>query len=339
MIIIDGSEGEGGGQILRTSLSLSMITGEPVHFKNVRAGRKKPGLMRQHLTCVRAAAEISGADVVGAELGTMELTFRPNRVKPGDYHFAIGTAGATTLVAQTVLPALMMGDKPSKITLEGGTHNMQCPSLEFLTEAFLPQIAKMGVDTDVLLERRGFHPVGGGRWILEVNPARELTAIELLKRGPRRSLDAEILMSQLGTSIAKREAKVIARALEMDDRAINIVEDTHALGPGNALQVFARFDQVTEIFTGLGKLGVQAETIAKRLGKATNRYLNSKAAVGHYLADQLLLPMALAGGGRFTTMRPSLHTMTNIATIQKFLDVEIDVSEDDEGIWTVVVNR
>jgi RNA 3'-terminal phosphate cyclase (ATP) len=216
---------------------------------------------------------------------------------------------------------------------------MQCPSLEFLTEAFLPQIAKMGVGAKVLLERRGFHPVGGGRWALEISPVKDLNQIELLKRGPRRSLDAEILVSQLGTSIAKREAKVIARALKMDDPAINIVEDTHALGPGNALQVFARFDHVTEVFTGLGKLGVQAETIAKRLGKATNRYLNSKAAVGHYLADQLLLPMALAGGGRFTTMRPSLHTMTNIATIQKFLDVTISVDEGENGLWTIEIKK
>ena len=183
IITIDGARGEGGGQILRTALSLSVATGRPLRIGNIRAKRTKPGLMRQHLTAVRAAQSVSGARVQGAELGSTALTFEPDGVRGGDYHFAVGTAGSATLVAQTVLPALMLADRPAHLVLEGGTHNPHAPPFEFLERAFLPLVRRMGVGLQARLERPGFVPAGGGRFILDVTLAGDLRLIEILDRG------------------------------------------------------------------------------------------------------------------------------------------------------------
>ena len=161
-IIIDGSEGEGGGQVLRTSLSLSAITGKPVRIENVRGRRKKSGLFRQHLTAFKAAAEICDARMEGAELGSSEIAFYPGEIKGGEYDFAIGSAGATNLVAQTVLPILSHADEPSKVTISGGTHNQWAPTFDFLDQAFLPQFRKMGGRASADLNAHVFYPAGGG---------------------------------------------------------------------------------------------------------------------------------------------------------------------------------
>ena len=193
IIKIDGSEGEGGGQILRTSLSLAMITGKPFHMINIRAGRKKPGLLRQHLTSVKAAAAISGAKITGAEMGSGELKFFPGTVQGGRYQFAIGTAGSTTLVAQTLLPALMLAEHPSTITLEGGTHNMASPPFDFLAECYLPVLKTMGVSVEAEISRYGFYPAGGGQGGVYHHPGETVKAGGLddtrqtkKKRMPRR---------------------------------------------------------------------------------------------------------------------------------------------------------
>lgn len=339
MIRIDGSMGEGGGQVLRTSLSLAMVTGQPFTIENIRAGRAKPGMMRQHLTCVKAAAEICGGVAEGAELKSTALTFTPGRVKAGTYDFAIGTAGATTLVAQTVLPALMLADGPSKVAFAGGTHNMQCPSYEFIERAFLPHIRAMGVGVETALERRGFFPAGGGRWTMGITPARSLGHIEIMERGDLKKVSAEAVVSQLPISIAKRELKVLGKNLGLAEEDMRGIEEVHAIGPGNIVQVTAAYDHVTEVFTGHGQLGVAAESIGKNTSRATNRFIKGLAAVGPHLADQLLLPMALAGGGRFTALRPSKHTRTNVETIKVFLPVDINIVEGDQGVWTVDVRK
>lgn len=337
MIRIDGSEGEGGGQVLRTSLSLAMVTGKAFTIENIRAGRAKPGLMRQHLTCVKAAADICGGEAEGAELKSSSLTFTPGDVKPGTYDFAIGTAGATTLVAQTVLPALMMADAPSNVTFEGGTHNMQCPSYEFIEQVFLPHVHAMGVDVHTRLHRRGYYPAGGGQWVMEIGPAGNLKPIEIMDRGDFKNVSAEAVVSQLPPSVGKRELKVIEGHLDLTENQMSLEQDTNAIGPGNVVQIRMQYDHVTELVIGHGKLGVSAESIGKNTVRAAKRFMKGKAAVGPHLADQLLLPMALAGGGRFTCLRPSLHTMTNVETIKAFLPVEIDISEGEQGVWTVQV--
>ena len=174
MVAIDGSFGEGGGQILRSSLALAMVTGTPFRIENIRANRDNPGLARQHLTAVESAAALCGACVEGAELRSRQLTFTPGRVTPGDYAFSVGSAGSTTLVLQTVLPALLIGSQPSTLTLEGGTHNPFAPPLDFLEKAFIPVINRMGPKIDVALERPGFAPRGGGRFIVTIEPALKL---------------------------------------------------------------------------------------------------------------------------------------------------------------------
>jgi RNA 3'-terminal phosphate cyclase (ATP) len=171
MIELDGSVGEGGGQILRTSLALSMCTGQPVTLNNIRAKRAKPGLMRQHLTCVDAAREVSGAQVQGAELGSQSLAFEPGRVRAGDYRFNVGTAGSCTLVLQTVWPALLLAGERSTLTLQGGTHNPMAPPFHFLERSFAPLVRRLGAGVSLTLRRHGFYPAGGGEMQATVEPA------------------------------------------------------------------------------------------------------------------------------------------------------------------------
>lgn len=337
MIEIDGAQGEGGGQVLRSALSLAMVTGRPLRIENIRAGRQRPGLLRQHLTALRAAQDISGAKVTGGELGSNALTFEPGDVTGGDYAFAVGTAGSATLVAQTVLPALMLAGQPSQVRFEGGTHNPQAPPFEFLERCYLPLLRRMGVGVAAQLHRPGFYPAGGGRFSLEITPAKRLAPIELLSRGARNSNRAEAVVSNLPRDIAARELAVIAGRLRWPEDALHISEETRSPGPGNVVMLTLEFEQVTELFTGFGALGVSAEAVATRALQDLQRFVKRTAAVGPHLADQLLLPLALAGGGRFTTVKPSRHARTNIEVIRRFLPVEIDCDERGEGVWQIEV--
>src|SRR5215510_1529252 len=185
MIEIDGASGEGGGQILRSSLSLAICTGQPFRIANIRANREKPGLMRQHLTAVKAAAEVCAGEVDGAELGSRALTFRPGKLAAGDYSFAIGTAGSCTLVLQTVLPPLLLATETSSIRITGGTHNKGSPPVDFLARAFLPLINRMGPKVNLELVRHGFYPRGGGEIRVDIVPSTKLEPITLLERGAR----------------------------------------------------------------------------------------------------------------------------------------------------------
>jgi len=336
-IIIDGSMGEGGGQILRSALSLSMITGTSVTLKNIRAGRKKPGLMRQHVTCARAAAEICDGNIGDIGVGSAELTFAPGKVKAGDYHFTIGTAGSTTLVAQTVIPALMLLDQPSTVRLEGGTHNMKCPPYEFIEQCFLPVLRRMGANISCELHKYGFYPAGGGMMSVSIGAAQSLNPIEMINRGKDKNLLAEAFISKIKVEVAKRELKVVGSRLGWIDDQLRVRNLSHAVSPGNILLLKLEFEQGVEIVSGFGAFGISAENVAKNACKAGNRYLNSEAVIGPYLADQLLLPMALASGGQFSTLRPSLHLKTNIDVIQRFLGVKITLEEIKQGLWLVKV--
>jgi RNA 3'-terminal phosphate cyclase (ATP) len=176
-IRIDGSFGEGGGQILRSSLSLSLVTGKPFRIENIRANREKPGVLRQHLTAVQAAAEVGSAEVEGASLGSKALTFVPGKIRSGEFRFAIGTAGSGTLVLQTILPALITAAGPSRIEIEGGTHNPAAPPFDFLQRSFIPLIERMGPKVKLELQRYGFYPAGGGRFVVEITPCEVLKPI------------------------------------------------------------------------------------------------------------------------------------------------------------------
>ena len=338
MLVIDGSMGEGGGQVLRTSLALSLLTGTAFHMTKIRAGRSRPGLMRQHLTSVQAAAQIGSAEVTDAGVGATELVFRPKGVQGGAYTFATGGAGSTTLVFQTVLyPLLLAAKVPSTLRLEGGTHNPMAPPVDFLTTAFLPLLARMGARVDVALERHGFYPAGGGAWSATVHPAAELSRLELLERGEVRSRRATAVVAQVPGSVAVRELDTLATGLGWDRNACRplVVRDSN--GPGNVLLATVESEHVTEVFTAFGERGVRAETVAKRVVDEATRYLHAGVPVGEHLADQLLMPMALGGGGVFRTQRPSPHCLTQIALLETFLGVSIEAAQEDEDVWRITV--
>lgn len=336
-LIIDGSEGEGGGQILRSALALSMATGRPFVLERIRARRKKPGLLRQHLTSVLAAKAVGNAHVEGAELGSNRLRFVPTVVTHGERHFAIGTAGSTTLVLQTVLPALLGVSGRSTLIIEGGTHNPMAPSWPFLERAFFPLLQRMGALVQGRLERPGFYPAGGGRIVVEIEggPLRPLTLLEV---GTVKERLAEALVANLPETIAQRELEALGSRLDLnrdERRAVNL----GASGPGNALIYTVTTSTVTEVFSQIGERSVSSEEVARRVAKEVQRWHGAQVPVGEHLADQLLLPLALAGGGTFRTVRPSLHTTTNAAIVARFLDVRIEFLEEAEDRHRVVIQK
>lgn len=339
MITINGSTGEGGGQILRSALALSMVTGKPVHIEKIRAGRPKPGLLRQHLTAVLAAAKVSGADMKGAHFGSRELWFTPRKVQPGDYSFAIGTAGSTTLVLQTVLPPLLTASGRSTISLEGGTHNPHAPPFDFLESSFVPLLNRMGPKVTMALERHGFFPAGGGRMTIAIEPATALAPLDLIERGKIRERRATAIVAGLPREIGERELAVVAEQLEWPADSLQVLHLPSGHGQGNALLLSLGGDSVTEVITSFGQRGVRAEHVAAQAVAEAREYLEAEAPVGPHLADQLLLPLALAGGGSFVTVPLSEHTRTNIEIIQIFLDVRIEAHEIRPKAWLVRVSR
>jgi RNA 3'-terminal phosphate cyclase (ATP) len=327
MLTIDGSRGEGGGQILRSSLALALATGTPFRIERIRAGRARPGLMRQHLTALEAATAVGDASVEGAAIGSREVVFRPGRVRAGTYRFAVGTAGSAGLVLQTVLLPLATAGAPSALALEGGTHNPHAPPFDFLAGAFLPLLRRMGARVEARLERAGFYPAGGGRMAIEIGEALALTPLDLPTRGATLRRRARALVSRLPRQIGDRELAVVRSRLGWAaDELEVVVLDEGMAGPGNVLLLEIESAHVTEVFTGFGEVGVRAEAVAEQAAQEARRYLSADVPVGPHLADQLLLPLALAGGGRFRTVPLTRHATTNIEVIRQFLGRSIDVA-------------
>jgi RNA 3'-terminal phosphate cyclase (ATP) len=318
MIEIDGSEGEGGGQIVRNSCALSLVTGQPFRITNVRGKREKPGLMRQHVTAIEAACRIGAATCEGVAVGSSEISFTPGRVTPGDYHFAVGSAGSTGLVFQTVLMPLLLAGGSSRLVLEGGTHNMLAPPFDFMAKAFVPVLRRMGAGIEMRLVRHGFYPRGGGRIEVDIIPGM-LKPIDCLNRGPLKLVSATALFAALAFDIADREINIARKLLpDWPEDAFAVRQLPDEQGPGNTLLLEAEFEQGTEVVTGFGKLGVSAESLAKTAAQRMAGFIASDAFAGPYLADQLLLPFALAGGGTFTTVKPSQHSLTAADIIARF---------------------
>src|SRR6266540_5918781 len=258
-ITIDGSEGEGGGQILRTALALSLVTGRPFRIEEIRAGRKKPGLLRQHLTAVHAATAMSGARVSGADLGSRVLSFEPSQVRGGEYRLAVGTAGSATLVLQAVLPALLTAREASRLTLEGGTHNPHAPPFDFLAKTFLPILRRMGASVEVTLETYGFYPAGVGRFTAAIEPCAKLGRLSLLERGETR-LHARAIVASLSENIARRELSIVRERLGLERAFCRAQTVDDSIGPGNVLMIVIDCDSVSEVVTGFGVKGVSAES-------------------------------------------------------------------------------
>lgn len=337
LIQIDGSQGEGGGQILRSSLALSAATGQPFRISRIRAGRQKPGLMRQHLTCVSAAQAICAAEVTGAAVGSQELEFRPSKVRSGDYTFTIGTAGATALVLQAILPPLLIASARSTIAVEGGTHAKGAPSFDFLERSLVPLLNRMGAKVTARIDRHGFYPAGGGRIVMEVEPASRLCGFELHERGQTVSRAARVFVSKLPGSIAFRELEAIRSRLNWEVSERDIVHPSPAFGPGNAVVLDVVSEHVTDVFSAFGEMGRSAELVATDAADQVREYLACGAPVGPHLADQLMVPMALAGAGSFTTCPLSSHVTTNADVIRAFLPARIRTEGEKRITWSIEV--
>ena len=333
-IMIDGASGEGGGQILRSSLALSLITGQPFRIEKIRAGRRQPGLRRQHLAAVRAAVAVGQARVAGDALGASELEFHPAACAGGDYEFDVGSAGSCGLVLQTVLPALITAGRPSHLVLHGGTHNPFAPPFHFLERVFLPLLSRMGPRVRAELQQWGFYPAGGGKVVVDITPRPRLSPLTLMERGALTGGRLRASVAGLPSHIAERECRIFGEALGRGfDAAVE--ELPAAVGPGNVLMAEVESAYITELFSAFGRRGVPAEKVARELAEQVQCYLAAGAPVGPYLADQLLIPLAMAGEGSFYTLPPTRHTRTNIAVVRQFLDVEISLRPVAAALWEV----
>lgn len=321
VIELDGAIG--GGQVLRSALSLSMITGQPLHIHNIRARRSRPGLLRQHLTAVLAAAQVCGATTEGAQLHSQRLSFVPGPIQGGDYRFSIGTAGSCSLVMQTLLPALLQASVPSRVTVTGGTHNPLAPPADFLQRAFVPLLQRMGAQVELQLLRHGFVPAGGGELQALIQPS-SLQPLHLTARGAVQARRATTLSAGIAGHVAERELDRAAKRLDLlpAERHRQVLDAEH--GPGNALLLEFTCEHLTEVFSALGQASLRAEKVADQAVEGARRWLASEAAVAEHLADQLLMPMALAGGGSLTTTHLSEHVQSNISVIERFLPVRFE---------------
>lgn len=343
MIEIDGSLGEGGGQILRTALALSLVTQQPFTLANIRAKRPKPGLMRQHLACVQAAVAVGGAntqalaqDGMPVGLGDSHLVFQPGPVQGGNFTFAVGSAGSCMLVLQTVLWPLAMAAQPSQLVLQGGTHNPMAPSFSFLQHT-APYFSGRGPAVfSMELQRHGFYPAGGGEVHVRIQPPADgLAAIDLVQRGEALDAWAEALHAAIPRGVADRELAVLQRALNWPEAQLRNRGLRGNEGPGNALQVILRYEHITEVLTAYGEKGVGAEEVARTVLKEVKDYLAHQAPVGEHLADQLMLPMALAAvrgrPGQYWATALSEHTRTNARVIEAFLPVKFEMAPREAG--------
>lgn len=328
---IDGSQGEGGGQILRTSLSMGAVTGTGIAFKKIRAGRSKPGLKRQHLTCVKAVAEICGAQVSDVAVGSMELDFRPGVIKAGDYRFDVGTAGSVTLVAQTIIPVLLKADGVSTVTITGGTHVPFAPIWEFFAETYLPELRRMGARIEAELECCGFYPAAGGVVKLRVWPfdeTRRLKHFELTELGAFRGGKVVGVVSAIPADIAEAEVGIVKnqlRELELESE----VRTVDALGPGNYCYARLDYERSSIVFSGVGTYGKSRKAVANEVVRAVRDFLRAGKACEKHLADQLQLPLREFVGGEWymddyndhwslDVQRETLHYTTNRTVLGLF---------------------
>jgi len=330
---IDGSQGEGGGQVLRTSLALSLALGIPVALTHIRAGRAKPGLLRQHLTCVRAACALTGQECTAA-LGDTELVFEPGPVAPGSYAFDIGSAGSTALIVQTLLMPLLLTGAPSDVRVTGGTHAASAPPIDALSMSFLPLLAALGADVELDLVSAGFMPAGGGHISLRVNShgaSKGLKAtkpLELIERGAAAPPGLHVHTAHLPASVALREQDVLAHHFGCTPEEVQVHDHPGSPCPGNAVVIAAPFAFHTEVFSALGRKRLSAERVANKAHAHYAEYQSRDAPVGEHLADQLLVPLCLGAGGVFRCTAQTPHLQTNAAVINQFLPGAVRIARD-----------
>lgn len=329
---IDGSYGEGGGQVLRTSLALSALLKRPVEIYNIRARRKNPGLAAQHLTGVRALAQITEASVEGEKIGSQILCFRSQGLKGGHFAFDVGTAGAISLVLQVLIPALAFAPEPSELELRGGTHVPWSPPFHYLAGVFFPMAANQGLRGSLRLDRWGFYPKGGGQVRARVEPVEALRGMDFTERGRLLNIWGLSVVANLPIAIAGRQRDRALRVLGQAGLEAHIeAKEVEAFGQGTALFLLAEFENVKAGFSSLGERGKRAERVAEEACEEFFQYFDSGACLDPHLADQLALFLALAKGeSRFTTSCITRHLLTNLWVLEQFLGLKYEV-EGEEG--------
>ncbi|UCD35893.1 MAG: RNA 3'-terminal phosphate cyclase [Nitrospiraceae bacterium] len=336
-IKLDGSFGEGGGQILRTALSLSCVTGQAFSLFNIRKGRERPGLMPQHCTCANAAAAISSARMSGNEKGSTDLSFTPGRVSAGSYLFDIGTAGSSSLVLQTLLPPLIFAGDPSRLTIRGGTHVPWSPPFDYIEGVFLPMLRKIGVEVEASINRYGFYPRGGGEVAYAIHPPGKLHSLNLKKKGPLLAIKGRSAVARLPLSIAERQRKAAFEELAPLAADIEVVE-VPAAGPGTFVFLKGQYEHIRAGFSSLGMRGKPAEKVGREASRQFRAFHASPACLDQHLADQILLYLALAGAeSSFTVSRITGHLMTNLWVIEQFLTIQYRVEGDSGSEGRVVI--
>ncbi|HAA03590.1 MAG TPA: RNA 3'-phosphate cyclase [Syntrophobacteraceae bacterium] len=327
MIHIDGSQGEGGGQVLRSALSLAVITGKAIRIDKIRARRPKPGLMAQHLQAVQAAAAISEGRVEGAKLGSTMLTFEPQGLFSGTFRFEIGTAGSTSLVLQTILVPLSLAGGASQVTIRGGTHVPWSPSFHYLQRHWQPMMRRIGFDFDLELVKAGFYPRGGGEIRCRIRPAGRLLPLILTERGACRGITGISAVAMLDERIAERQRAQMIKRLGGEPLPILIeIRKLAAGSPGTMLLFEAEFEWSRWCTCTLGARGKPAERVADEAVEAYLTFVASGAAVDSYLADQLVLALALAHGtSELYCSDISQHLLTNAGVISAFIPVAIEI--------------
>lgn len=329
MISIDGSMGEGGGQIVRSALTLALLTGKSFTLTNIRAARANPGLRAQHLAAVNAAARISHAIVDGARVGSQQLTFEPGTITPGHYHFDIGTAGATTLVLQTVLLPLALADEPSQLTITGGTHVPWSPCFHYLDWHWRVMLERMGIPFGLAMQRAGFYPEGGGEVMAMIPGNARPRGTDLSRRGELQRIRGLSAVANLSLEIAERQRRQVLmrmRTLAPQLDAEIAIETFAAYSRGTVVVLLAEFEQSQACFAALGARGKPAERVADEAADDLARFLQCDAAIDPWLADQLLMPLALAHQPSVIhTSAVTQHLLTNMQVIRCFLPVKIDI--------------
>ncbi len=333
MLELDGSYGEGGGQILRTALSLSCITGNPVEIYNIRANRKNPGLQPQHLTGVLGCAEIAGAEVQGAELYSTHLRFTPGKISGGERLFDVektagkGSAGSVTLLLQAILLPLCFAKSPSRLILRGGTHVPWSPSFHYFDEVLLPTLRKMGVQVQAELKQWGFYPIGKGEVMVEIAPVKGLRPLQMEDRGRLRGITGFSAVANLPLSIAQRQKDEALHLLGNEGYEVSLeVAEGPAVGRGTFCFIKPEFEHCVAGFGALGEIHKKAEIVGEEAAKGFLAYMNSGAAVDLHLADQILPFLAMAkGSSSYTFQEITRHLLTNIWVVQKFLEREVIV--------------
>lgn len=344
MLEIDGSFGEGGGQILRTTLTLSVLTKTAVRIFNIRGKRPRPGLRPQHAMAARAMAEISRGKVRGADPGSEELIFEPKYVRSSDYVFNIAelepTSGSTTLLFQAILPILILSPKTSTLTLRGGTHVEWSPPFQYLSEVFLPMLSPVGVDSRVLIRQYGWYPRGEGEIIALINPTEKINSFEFMERGRLLELRGKSFSSNLPYHITERQRNRVMALLEDEGYSLEFsTSETPAISAGTGSFLYAKYEKTCAGFSVLGRRGKRAEQVADEIVTEFIEFERSEAAIDPYLADQLVIYALMADEpSRFRVHRLTQHLITNLWVCQQFLpDLEFDIQGEEEGPGVVEI--